>query len=217
MTVPFTNGVSAERGTSRLRHRWHRLRCSVIWQPYCLFDNHQLSLSRMNDLILRLPVTPSHIYQDNAIMLLTMLVHKQTTSSKSIWSKNICQGRPRAIMSKPAMCVHSLGTGWLYGRTCWNIDLAHKSKNNIFKSLNWVECLQKRTYKHETYRFWPKTSRVAKGKVDIATKWQNCVLRQRFRGSRCLIDWVKLTLASERFAGSGLATNSTRLLSPKGS
>ena len=25
MTVPFTNGVSAERGTSRLRHRWHRL------------------------------------------------------------------------------------------------------------------------------------------------------------------------------------------------
>ena len=29
MTVPFTNGVSAERGTSWLRHRWHRLPLSI--------------------------------------------------------------------------------------------------------------------------------------------------------------------------------------------
>ena len=30
MTVPFTNGVSAERGTSRLRHRWHRLGLDLL-------------------------------------------------------------------------------------------------------------------------------------------------------------------------------------------
>ena len=30
MTLPFTNGVSAERGTSRLRHRWHRLIDNIL-------------------------------------------------------------------------------------------------------------------------------------------------------------------------------------------
>ena len=34
MTVPFTNGVSAERGTSRLRHRWHRLGVVLLCAAY---------------------------------------------------------------------------------------------------------------------------------------------------------------------------------------
>ena len=30
MTIPYTNGVSAEQGTSRLRHHWHRAHLHVL-------------------------------------------------------------------------------------------------------------------------------------------------------------------------------------------